>query len=183
MGTSGVYGFRKNGKDKVTYNHYDSYPSGLGKAVAEFCIETPIDEMNAIYDRIELVSNDDTPSPGQIEDCKPFTNVHVGDQGWYSLLRDAQGDLNIYRSDFKYMLDNADYIKDSSMCEYGYIINLDDKTLEFWVGYQNEPQEGNRYGTETIDGYYPCKLVEAYPLDEVTDLELIIDAIKEADLR
>ena len=31
MGTRGAYGFRINDKDKVTYNHFDSYPDGFGK--------------------------------------------------------------------------------------------------------------------------------------------------------
>ena len=30
MSTRGIYGFRKNGEDKLTYNHYDSYFSYLG---------------------------------------------------------------------------------------------------------------------------------------------------------
>ena len=36
MGTRGLYGFRKNGVDKVTYNHYDSYPEYLGRNILEF---------------------------------------------------------------------------------------------------------------------------------------------------
>ena len=36
MGTRGLYGFRKNGVDKVTYNHWDSYPDGLGKQILRF---------------------------------------------------------------------------------------------------------------------------------------------------
>lgn len=31
MSTRGIYGFRKNGEDKLTYNHYDSYFSYLGE--------------------------------------------------------------------------------------------------------------------------------------------------------
>jgi len=37
MSTRGAYGFRHNGIDKVTYNHCDCYPSGLGKSVTLFC--------------------------------------------------------------------------------------------------------------------------------------------------
>jgi len=33
MGTRGAYGFRKNGIDKVTYNHFDSYPEQLGESL------------------------------------------------------------------------------------------------------------------------------------------------------
>ena len=40
MGTRGAVGYfgKLNGENlhKVTYNHYDSYPSGLGKQVVEY---------------------------------------------------------------------------------------------------------------------------------------------------
>ena len=33
MGTRGIFGFRKNGKDMLAYNQYDSYPECGGKNV------------------------------------------------------------------------------------------------------------------------------------------------------
>lgn len=30
MSTRGAYGFRIDGQDKITYNHFDSYPDSLG---------------------------------------------------------------------------------------------------------------------------------------------------------
>jgi hypothetical protein len=64
------------------------------------------------------------------------------------------------------MTDDSSFIKDSLFCEYAYIINLDTNCLEFWVGFQKEPCESNRYGTEMSDGYYPCKMVAYYALDD-----------------
>ena len=49
MSTRGIYGFRKNGEDKLTYNHYDSYFSYLGENIINFVKETPIHEVNKIY--------------------------------------------------------------------------------------------------------------------------------------
>ena len=69
------------------------------------------------------------------------------------------------------MAEANDFIKDSLFCEYGYIINLDDEVLELWVGWQDKPDETNRYGTKKYEGYssdyYPCKLVATYPLNEI----------------
>ncbi|GCA62944.1 hypothetical protein KIPB_006789 [Kipferlia bialata] len=36
MGTRGLQGYRVGGEDKVSYHHYDCYPSGLGKAVLKY---------------------------------------------------------------------------------------------------------------------------------------------------
>lgn len=168
MGTRGCYGFRKNGIDKLTYNHCDSYPDCLGHDVVQFCNETSIEEMNEIFDRIILVDEDSKPTVEQIEECMEYYNGGVSTrtpEDWYCLLREAQGNLSVYKNGLKYMIDNGDFIKNSLFCEYAYIINLDTNYLEFWVGFQRKPNAGNRYGTEEDNGYYPCKMVVAYPLD------------------
>lgn len=168
MGTRGCYGFRKGGADKLTYNHYDSYPSGLGADVVRFCKETSIEEINEIFDRIVLVDNGTPPTKEQIVECIGYYNSSVSErkpEDWYCLLREAQGNLNAYKSGLRYMIDDHDFIKDSLFCEYAYIINLDTNCLEFWRGFQNKPDPFNRYGIEDDRGYYPCKMMAEYPLD------------------
>lgn len=167
MGTRGCYGFRKNGIDKITYNHYDSYPSGLGADVATFCKETSLDEMNEIFDRIILVAESSTPTAEQIAECHKYYGA--GDAGqtvedWYWLLRDTQGDLSVYKDNLRYMIDSHDFITGSLFCEYAYIINLDTNRLEYWVGFQRKPDKNNRYGTKNHNGYYPCKMKASYSL-------------------
>lgn len=39
MATRGVCGVRVNGVDKLSYNHNDSYPGGIGRAVVAFAKE------------------------------------------------------------------------------------------------------------------------------------------------
>ena len=34
MGTRGLYGFHKNGIDKLTYNHLEAIPIGLGRRLS-----------------------------------------------------------------------------------------------------------------------------------------------------
>jgi hypothetical protein len=177
MGTRGCYGFRKNGIDKLTYNHYDSYPSGLGSDVVKFCKETSLKEMSQIFDRIMLVDQSSVPDFDQIAECKKYCDLSVSscsEKDWYCLLRGAQGDLNVYKNGLRYMLDDCGFIKDSLFCEYAYIINLDTKRLEFYVGFQRVPDETNRYGTEDDRGYYPCKMVSTYSLNTKRSIEQIV---------
>ena len=169
MGTRGLYGFRKNGIDKTTYNHYDSYPDCLGETMVRFCKETSIEEMNKIFDRIVLVDGRSKPNAKQIKECIKYYDENVGTNtvnDWYCLLREAQGNPNAYKDGLKYMLDDHDFIKESLWCEYAYIVNLDTNCLEFWKGFQSEPNPG-RYGTEVVDGYYPCKMVAYYDLEHM----------------
>jgi hypothetical protein len=183
MGTRGLYGFRKNGVDKLTYNHWDSYPNCLGESMVKFCRETSIEEMNEIFDRIILVIEDSTPTKEQIDECSEFYNggVSTGQiDEWYCLLRETQGNPNVYKHGLRYMIDNQGFINDSLFCEYAYIINLDEECLEFYVGFQKEPDEYNRYGTGNNDGYYPCKLLKEYSLGEINE-SLVEKIIKDME--
>lgn len=173
MSTRGIYGFRKNKTDKLTYNHSDSYPSCLGETMLEFCKATSFDELNDIYERITLVDEETTPTAEQIEACRGFADTSVSTgriDDWYCLLREMQGEPSKWKeiSGTIYMIDNHEFIKDSLFCEYGYIINLDTNKLEFWVGFQKRPSARNRYGNEPDEGgYYPCRMVASYPLDSI----------------
>lgn len=195
MGTRGLYGIRKNGIDKATYNHWDSYPDYLGKSVVEFCNGNGIEGLHKFFDSIELVDERSSPSKEQIERCVAagYADTTVSNRttaDWYCLIRNLQGNFPEYQklidNDMKvYMADKISFIRDSLFCEYAYIINLDDNVLEFYTGFQRVPQEGNRYGTdvayEGYDGnYYPCKLLKTFPLNELDDVEAIVDAMNMA---
>lgn len=174
MGTRGLYGFRKNEQDKTSYNHFDSYPEGLGADVLKFIQNHSVAEMNEFYDRIIMVNEDATPTDEQKENCRKngFVNLNVSNQSendWYCLLRNVQGYLvDLYKCEFPYMIDNSDFIKDSLFCEYAYIINLDTNVLEFYKGWQHVPQDGNRYGeVPDENGYYPCRLESEIPIEQI----------------
>jgi hypothetical protein len=166
MGTRGLYGFYKDGVDKLTYNHFDSYPSGLGKDVINFIRKNSIENMNQIFDRIIMVDGDSTPTKEQQQNCILYYSncVSTGKPTeWYSLLRNAQGDLDAFNKGLLYMIDNKDFIKESLFCEWAYIINLTDNVLEIYKGFQKE-QQNNRYVSDKDeDGYYNCKLIESIP--------------------
>ena len=160
MGTRGLYGFHKNGIDKLTYNHLGSYPDSLGKKIVEFCKCAGRDGMNSLFDHIELVSEDAKPTPKQIEYCMAH-DLGVDGGDWYWTLRPNQGCpenwLPFIDSGSKvYMIDNLSFIKDSLFCEYAYIVNR---------------------------GYYPCRMVACFPLDVIAHgtVEEIVKQMNRAD--
>jgi len=147
MGTRGLWGFHYKKKDKLTYNHFDSYPTGLGQTIKEFVSHHSIKKLEKMALKIKLVNEQEMPTATQIRECSRFANLHVGHQklsDWYCLLRETQGHPNAYATKLCYMIDNKKFIQDSLFCEYAYIINLDTKQLEIYIGFQNEPQN-NRY--------------------------------------
>jgi len=143
MGTRGLYGFIKNGERKITYNHFDSYPDGLGESIVDFIKKTSIEEMKKIFDKIKLVDNKIQPTPEEKEKCIKWTDLgvsHQSENDWYCLLRKSQGDLDSYKDGLEYMLDYSDPDIDADQ-EYIYIIDLDKNILKFTDCYTKKIKE------------------------------------------
>lgn len=184
MSTRGLYGIRKGDVDKCTYNHYDSYPSGLGRKILQFCATHSEQQISDLYNLIVLFNPKVPPTEEQKAMCKHngYVNLNVGkrsDDDWYCLLRELQGHIDAWEEALKQnaklpMEDNHNFIKDSLFCEYAYIINLDNHVLEYWVGWQNKPNPDNRYGCEisssgTSYSYYPCNLYWEIKLSDINE--------------
>ena len=74
MSTRGAIGIRFNGTDKVAYNHYDSYPTGLGQELLNWLKCKTIYDIECEFDSIS------------------FADVHIStpfDDGFVSEFRDA----------------------------------------------------------------------------------------------
>jgi len=191
MGTRGLVGFYKDGITKATYNHWDSYPSGVGVDILEEVRNLNVEKMKKVFDKLILIKdNQSKPSKDMIKKYEkfgdpsvdgPMTNTEL--KTWYQLLRNLQGTLKPYiDGEVIHIIDYSDFIKDSLFCEWAYIINLDKETLEVWEGFQEEPSNPNRYGIEKNEsGYYPCKMVKEYPLNNLPDKEIFIKDLERKD--
>jgi len=179
MGTRGAYGYRVNGKDYLTYNHFDSYPEGLGQELVEFVQKvnkTPAgwDIFKEFAQRVELVNEDTKPGRKLVETYTKYADTGVASRDvndWYVLLRKLQMGKNLHEineGNLAHMIDSHTFMGDSLFCEFAYIINLDTGKLECYRGFQKAPQPGNRYGTTTNEEYYPVALVGELAFSEVT---------------
>jgi len=182
MGTRGAYGFHKGGVDKITYNHWDSYPDGLGDEIAKFIKKTTIKQMNEIFEKIILVDEHNSkPTKEQIKIYKEFADISVSCQSyedWYCLLYKTKQDLSVYKEEgIVHMMDGGDFVKDSLFCEWAYIINLDTNVLEVCGGFLKKPKNQHprykqtkkeamqRRGDSLKDKpYYSVALLYTYPL-------------------
>jgi hypothetical protein len=136
MSTRGAWGFSRGTQRKIAYNHMDSYPDWLGKNVFTFCKETDDKTLDEIFERIQLIDEDSQPTPEQVEECRRFHTIDLlvseqSEDDWYCLIRRAQGLPDLYRDGLTLMVD-ADWFLQDSDCEYAYIINLDERTLEIY---------------------------------------------------
>lgn len=184
MGTRGTYGVRIDGQDKLAYNHYDSYPGGLGQALVgqlRAMLESgrTLEDLKIAAREMRAIDTDVPPTEEEKAHFAAKADLGVSGQtldDWYCLLRNAQGDI-------QWSLENGaiaeanDFIQDSLFCEYGYILNFDTMEFEIYKGFQKQPHDKGRYGRIPLkkDGdrtreYYPSALVETFPLGDVPDI-------------
>ncbi len=131
MGTRGNYGFICHGDKKVTYNHFDSYPEGLGIAIKNAIDRHSTEQMVEAFDRIVMVYEDGKPSKEQRKELQNLgitpQRVSTGDD-WYAWLRDCQNGLEAWLdNNVPYMMqaDGIDWIR------YTYVLDLDNEQLLF----------------------------------------------------
>lgn len=141
MSTRGAWGIKKGDKLIVQYNHFDSYPTGLGEQIVEDLNEwykdAPeewIKRLNEVLDEVEVINEEKTPQPTEEQlqyirdEGIPFNENY---KEWYSVLSELQGRVLPYLKGFKYFLDwGVEWLNDSLSCEWAYIFNLDNNTLE-----------------------------------------------------
>jgi hypothetical protein len=196
MGTRGVCGFRLHGTDYLTYNHFDSYPSGLGnEMIRQWNTYTSLSRDDALpglallLASVKVVDEAASPTAEEAERLKPYhENVSSGGD-FYSYLRGLQGNpIAMVASGF--WIDSTAFVKDSLFCEWGYVYNLDDNVFEVYRGFNTKAKQAGRYckGVTKPKGwkgdykgatfYYPVKLVRTFPLDELPD---DLDAILELE--
>ena len=194
MGTRGSYGFT-NGKladDKVTYNHFDSYPDGLGAAIFNFLLgETP-ESLRDIAGSLRMVTEDDKPTDEQKQKCADAKTIdtRVGNQSpddWYCLLRKRQGDLAMHR-DVGVMIDSRGFLYDSLFCEWAYVYNTETEKLEVYRGFNKDPDAAGRYARperSDEDGWCGVRLIMEVPLGDLQGMEQqeFVDACHEAGQR
>jgi hypothetical protein len=182
MGTRGILGFRYKRKDYMTYNHWDSYPSGLGNRVVEWARDHGGD-WDSVKEKVERMVDvsDRQPTAEEVKKFSHLADLDVSTNDpceWYVLLRHAQGDLD-FILEAGVFENQLDFIRDSLFCEWAYIINLDNMTLEIYEGFQDKPHSKGRYSKLEPSGfssmreghktYYPCALVRTLPLEDIPE--------------
>ncbi len=179
MGTRGAWGLIKNEETKVTYNHFDSYPDGLGDNVIAF-IQDNIQKLDEIFESLILVKESGIITEQHLIHCKEHEtiNMYVGGGNtidWYKGLRKAQGSgIHKYGEGLKYMIDSKGFLTDSLFCEWAYIINLDKRVLEIYEGFNKDSDKEGRYADKKSseeNEYYGVSLIAEVPFHRVEDIE------------
>ncbi len=141
MGTRGLFGFTYKGRYYVAYNHWDSYPSGLGvdivNQIRKAIEENRLEEWKTLLEQIRVIDWEVKPTEEEIEKLAPYTDLTVSNgstSDWYCLIRKTQGNLNSMLK-CGYIDNHVNRETGLPECEeYAYILNFDTNMLDFYTG-------------------------------------------------
>ncbi|PMD35594.1 hypothetical protein L207DRAFT_570096 [Hyaloscypha variabilis F] len=167
MGTRGLLGLIIKAQRHGFYNHFDSYPSGLGNAIVKFLQGLSNEDcakMKNLVEEITWVNEDSLPTPELQKKYSEagFSNLQVSNQtleDWYCLLHKLQNGkvlLAIQNGQVKHLTDKVDFLKDGLFCEWAYFIDFEIQKLEIWKAgemidvatFSKVTQDGDSYMAE-----------------------------------
>lgn len=181
MGTRNLTMVIQNEKPVVAqYGQWDGYPKGQGYTVLEFLRKVDLKKFNEKLKNVRFVNAADEKK------IQAFMKKIGCPDGWMTSEQSAKYhekypymsrdhgakilDL-IYTSDGEVLLqDSTSFAGDSLFCEWAYVIDLDNNTLECYGGFNKQPlNEGERFkdAEPTDSGYLPITCIKKYPLDKL----------------
>lgn len=187
MGTRHITAVVHKGEIKVAqYGQWDGYPTGQGKTIAQFIQHTmDNDAFRKALDNTSFVEFHPYVKNLWTE-CgadpnSDMVSMAVSDKfgkKYPEFSRDTgAGVLAVIQDKGGAKLQNdLSFVADSLMCEFAYVVNMDDETVEVYKGFNTTPLEDSerfKYlnGKEAWDGtkYHPVSLVTEIPFNEFTE--------------
>lgn len=180
MGTRGFVGFQANNRETISYNHWDSYPDGLGLTVLNFVRHFTTDTENLYREQaanLHHVDENVKPTRDEVVKLIKYSNLSVSErdaEDWYCLLRETHGNPTAILG-CGYAEHAPEWPKDSLFCEWGYLVDFDTRKLEVYQGFQTTPPRSGRWAGQSprpryegdSGGYHAVNLVATYDFDDL----------------
>lgn len=181
MGTRHLTIVVSNDQYKVAqYGQWDGYPTGQGKTVTQFIIDNlrqqdGFDSFKKKIDACKFISHEDLQE--KMKDYPQYVTFEQKkelDAKFSAFSKNTCAKiLDVINNSVESVeLQNSiDFANDSLFCEWAWVVNLDNKTLEVFEGFNKSPLDVNErfYKPQfDSDGYFPIKLLKIYSFDELT---------------
>lgn len=184
MGTRHVIAVVKDGEFKVAqYGQCNGYPSGNGSNFLNFCkTRSHIEKLKKALDRVRFIDHNGKDKEF-VEDYNKNCPVWSNDpdnrteeqKRWHNLFDSRNLSYVVLKhiilcDDEEILLHNSiDFVDNSLMCEWAYVLDLDNETFEVYEGFNEDPDVKGRFKNYKDDDleYYPCTLIATYSLNDL----------------
>ena len=195
MGTRNLTVVQLGGEYKIAqYGQWDGYPEGQGRTILDFLVGTGNNEkLKSALDRCryiepegrdkEFLAEYNRRAPKWWDD---LDNRSAEQRHWFFtyISRDLGAKIlaNVAYSDDEEILlkDSLNFAGDSLMCEFAYVIDLDQNTLEVFKGFNEIPLgEGERFkdvnaGEAASGKWRPVRMAAKYALSALPSIEQMV---------
>jgi hypothetical protein len=183
MGTRNLTMVVKDGEFKIAqYGQFDGYPSGSGFIVLNFLKTAKLDVFAEKLKNLRWLTDADCDVVNATENWKtvyPELSRNTG-----AMILEM-----VYESEKEMLLkDSKSFAGDSLFCEWAYLIDLDNNTLEVYRGFNKTPVIEGRFKSDDMTlelddkgVYHPIKLVKTYSLSELPDESQFCEDLDPAD--
>lgn len=168
MGTRHLIAVQSGGEYKVAqYGQWDGYPSGQGVDILRFLKNVNRTTFCVEVSKLKFYTSEEY---AELKDTFEGTKVPT------HLSRDTSADILQMIVDGKLsnekLYNSIDFAGDSLFCEWCYVINLDDNTLEVFAGFNQEkldPSERFADFDDAVEKYRPVKFKASWSLEALPD--------------
>lgn len=166
MGTRHLIAIVVDNEIKVAqYNQWDGYPSGQGVKILSILREGLSESFKDKVRACSWLTEEDIEEINKHDDWS---------DKWPWLSRDCSSNIFKYIEDSEglKLLDRRNFAGDSLFCEWGYVVDLDNSTLEVYSGFNKESvSAGERFADVERDNkdFYPIRLKKIYKFDALPD--------------
>lgn len=178
MGTRSLTVVRFKNEYKVAqYCQWDGYPSGVGINILRLLKKIKIEEFKKSVDEVSFLTKEEFDFLiKEIDEHKKWNSHYSIRDNYPELSNEIGPDIlkNILFKNTKKLVNGLNFAANSLFCEWAYVIDLDKDTFEVFKGFNEFPlDKSERFyfleRTQSIDGYYPVKLLATYSLDDLPD--------------
>lgn len=161
MGTRGAFGIKVDGLYKIAYNHSDSYPSGLGRDIAEQWLALRErhgpEKLRELGRKIRLVTTSYLVRPAVLElaraEWQQIIDTTAADHWQHRLAVECLGfakstthrqvasnieEKLTFAFETGHIADHFSFMADSLFCEWAYIVDLDRELYEVYHGFSTK---------------------------------------------
>lgn len=209
MGTRHLTIVQKDNQYKVVqYGQWDGYPEGQGATILKFLRKMNVEKFEKQLERITVINekmrklsklidkvfekvNNQYQLDSKANDWKSdkTRNLTADEKFLYQCFtRDTGGKIldviyNAPKDAPIYLSHDLEFAGDSLFCEWAYVVNLDEMTLEVYRGFNFVPLEvGERFSgikpTDNSYGYKQIKLLKTYSLKRLPTEKTFLKQLK-----
>lgn len=186
MGTRNLTFVYLDGDYKMAqYGQWDGYPEGLGVDLLKFLKNNNIEKLKNNIRKLGTYTAEDIEIINNgIKEKRKNDNKYIWQEEYPELSRDTDGAIlldDIMEDNVKSVFLDINFAANSLLCEWAYVIDLDNNAFEMYEGFNKEHlEEFDRfYFLEDMrkNEYHPIKKIIDFKLDNLPEEQEFLDKI------